>query len=117
MTRVVLAVAIGATAGFVGGMLGVGGGVIVVPGLVLLIKLTQHEAAGTSVATIVASSGAALLVLAGEGEVDWGAAILLFLGAGTGAWTATRLLHRVPEDVLAGTFTVVLFVAAVRMML
>lgn len=115
--RFVLPLTIGAVAGIVGGLFGVGGGVIVVPGLVLIAKMGQHEASGTSVAAIVASSGAALVVLAGDGQVDWTAALLLFAGAGTGAFLATRYLHHVPEHLLAGAFTVVLFVSAVRMWL
>jgi uncharacterized protein len=115
MTRVLLAVAIGAVAGFVGGMFGVGGGIIVVPGLVLVIKLSQHDAAGTSVAAIVASSAGGVLILAGESEVDWVAAALLTAGGVTGAWVGTRWMHLVPEHVLAGVFTIILFIAAVRM--
>lgn len=109
--------AIGVVAGLVGGLFGIGGGVIVVPGLVLIAKLSQHEASGTSVAAIVASSGAALVVLAGDGQVDWPAAALLFAGAGTGAFLATRYLHHVPEHLLAAAFTVVLFISAFRMWL
>jgi len=117
VSRTLIAVVIGLTAGVVGGMFGVGGGIIVVPGLVILLKVSQYQASGTSAATIVASSAAALVVLAGDGQVDWAAAALLFVGAGSGAWLATRWLHRVPEDVLAGVFTFILFVAGVRMWL
>jgi hypothetical protein len=115
MTRFLLAMAIGGVAGFVGGMFGVGGGIIVVPGLVLLVKLSQRDAAGTSVAVIVASSAAAVLVLAGQGEVDWTAAVLLTVGGMSGAWAGSRWMHLVPEYVLAGTFTIMLVVAVVRM--
>lgn len=115
MTRTLLAVAIGAVAGFVGGMFGVGGGIIAVPGLVLLLKVSQYEASGTSVAVIVATSASAVVVLAGEGEVDWAAAALLVAGGISGALAGTRWVHRVPEHVLAGTFTIVLLIAAVRM--
>ena len=53
------ALAIGVVAGFASGLLGIGGGVIVVPGLVLLLQMDQYRAAATSVATIVVSASAA----------------------------------------------------------
>ncbi len=115
MTRILPALAIGVTAGFVGGLFGVGGGVIVVPGLIILLKFTQYDASGTSVATIVASSAAAVAVLAGDGSVDWPAAAVLFVGAGTGAHLATKWIDKVPEYALAGAFTVMLVLGAVRM--
>jgi len=117
MVRTFIAASIGVTAGFIGGLFGVGGGVVVVPALVMLLRFSQYEAAGTSIATIVAVSAAALAVLAGNGDVDWLAALLLFAGAGTGAFLATRWLDRVPEHVLAGAFTLLLVVAGVRLWL
>ena len=45
------AISLGIAAGVVGGMFGVGGGIVVVPGLVLWLRFGQHRASGTSVAT------------------------------------------------------------------
>jgi uncharacterized protein len=50
---VIWLVLIGLAAGVLGGMLGVGGGVLFVPGLVIVVGLTQHEAEGTSLLAIV----------------------------------------------------------------
>jgi uncharacterized membrane protein YfcA len=50
---VIWLVAIGLAAGVLGGLLGVGGGVLFVPGLVLVVGLTQHEAEATSLLAIV----------------------------------------------------------------
>ena len=109
------AVALGVVAGIVGGLFGVGGGVIVVPGLVLWLGFDQHRASGTSVATIIASAGAALLTFAGDGSVDWGAAAIITIGAVGGAAIGTRILHRIPATTLRRAFAVLLMVAAVRM--
>lgn len=106
---------VGAVAGFLAGLLGIGGGVIVVPGLVLLVGLNQYSAAATSVATIVAFSAAALFTFSGHGDVNWVTAGVVFIGAATGAWAGARWMHRIPEHVLAGTFAAVMAVAAVRM--
>jgi hypothetical protein len=109
------AIVLGLVAGFVGGLFGIGGGVVVVPGLVLWLGFSQHKATGTSVATIVASAGAALISFAGDGSVDWGAAALITAGAVVGAAIGARILHRIPAQVLTRAFSVILIVAAVRM--
>jgi len=109
--------ALGAVAGFLAGLFGIGGGVIIVPGLVLWLRLTQYEASGTAVATIVASSAAALVLFAADGKVDWFAAFALFVGSGAGAWIGGRLIERIPEHVLAGGFALVLLIAGVRLWL
>ena len=108
-------VAIGLAAGFVSGLFGVGGGVIVVPGLVLWMSLDQRVASGTSTATIVASSAAAALLFSADGAVDWASAAWIFAGAGLGAFVGARSLDRIPEVWLTRTFTVVLLIAAVRL--
>lgn len=109
------AVTLGLIAGAVGGLLGIGGGVIVVPGLVLWLGFGQHKASGTSVATIIGSSGAALISFTVENSVNWGAAALITLGAVTGAAIGTRVLDRIPAKVLARAFSAILVVAAIRM--
>ena len=106
---------VGSVAGFISGLLGIGGGVIVVPGLVLLVGLNQYSAAATSVATIVGSSAAGLYAFSSNGSVDWLTAAIVFAGAAVGAWTGARWMERVPEHWLAAIFALVLASAAVRM--
>ena len=109
------AVALGAIAGTVAGLFGVGGGVIVVPGLVLWLAISQREASGTSTATIVASSAAAMIAVGIGGNIDWHAAGLILVGSVVGAWGGAWIAERVNERALAITFAVVLAVAGIRM--
>ncbi len=109
------AAAVGIVAGFLSGLLGIGGGVIVVPGLVLLVGLDQYSAAATSVATIVFSASAALVAFGVGASVGWTTALIVFGGAAVGSWAGARYMHKVPEHVLAGVFALVLAVAAIRM--
>lgn len=111
------AIALGAVAGVVAGLFGVGGGVIVVPGLVLWLAVTQREASGTSTATIVMSSAAAMLAFGISGSVDWGAAGLILVGSVAGAWGGAWIADRINERVLAITFAAVLAIAGVRMVI
>lgn len=112
----VRAAGIGLAAGVAGGLFGVGGGIIIVPGLVLWFGLDQHRAHATSVAAIVAIAAAALVPFILEGEVDSPAAGALFLGAGIGAYWGARQMERIPAVWLARAFFVVLVTAAIRML-
>ncbi len=109
------AVVLGVAAGLVGGMFGVGGGIVVVPGLVFLLGFSQHRASGTSVATIIASASAALIPFAIDGAVDWAAAAVIAVGAIAGAAIGARVLHLIPARVLRRAFSILLIVAAIRM--
>jgi uncharacterized membrane protein YfcA len=111
------AITLGLVAGIVAGLLGIGGGVIIIPGLVLWLGLSQHQASGTSLAAVVATAGAALISFALEGAVDWKAATLIAAGALVGASIGVRVLHLIPAQVLTRVFAVVVVVAAIRMAL
>ena len=116
-TGLVKPVILGSFAGIVAGLFGVGGGVIVVPGLVLWLGLSQRRASGTSAATIVASSAAAMVAFGIGGSVDWGVAGFILVGSVMGAWVGAVLAKRLNERILAITFALVLLVAGVRMVL
>jgi len=106
---------IGIAAGVVSGLFGVGGGVVVVPGLVLWMGLDQRRAAATSLATIAASAGAALIVFGRSSAVDWPAAGWLLVGATAGAWLAARSLHKVSTGTLTWAFAALMLIAAARL--
>lgn len=115
MKRVATAGILGLGAGFVGGLFGVGGGIVMVPGMVLWLGLTQHRAHGTSVAAIIASATAAVVPFAIDFEVDWQAAALLLIGALVGATVGARLMGKIPALWLARAFFAITLAAAVRM--
>ena len=117
----VFAALIGIVAGFLSGLFGIGGGVVIVPAFVLLMNLDQYRAAATSVAAIVVTAAAALITFgvtaSGDDQINWAAAIIVFSGSAVGAVVGARYLDRVPEYTLAGVFSLVMAVAAVRMLL
>ena len=115
MRSFVLPAAIGLAAGFVGGLFGVGGGVVIVPALVLLLDTDQRQASATSLAVIIFVAAAATARFAADDAVDWVAALLLFAGAGVGAVVGSRLLGRLSQVWIARAFVVVALVAAVRL--
>lgn len=97
------------------GLFGIGGGVVIVPALILILGFTQMQASATSVATIVFSASAGAISFAVDGSVDWRAAAGLAIGSVVGAWVGARSIHRVPTVWLMRAFVVVLLVAAARL--
>jgi uncharacterized membrane protein YfcA len=108
------AIILGLVAGFLGGMFGVGGGIVMVPGLVLLLSFQQHRAHATSIATIVAIATAGVIPFAMEGEVDWLHAAVMVVGSLTGAYFGARYVSKIPAVWLARAFVAVALVASVR---
>jgi uncharacterized membrane protein YfcA len=107
---------LGLAAGYLSGLFGVGGGIIVVP-MLLLLGLDQRIAAGTSVAAILPTSIVGATGYAISGEVDWLAGLLLAIGIVVGAQIGTYLLPRIPRDVLFWAFVGFLVVVIVSLWL
>jgi len=109
-------VAIGLVAGTASGLLGIGGGVVLVPALTLLIGLDVHKAVGISLATIIptAISGAAKHYSAGN--VDLKVALFIILGSITGGYLGATLSQHLPASVLRRVFGGFMIVMAIRML-
>jgi uncharacterized membrane protein YfcA len=107
-------VLVGLAAGVLGGGLGVGGGIILVP-LLLAIGLDRHRSHATSLAAIVliAIAGATTWALAGEIQVGLG--VLVGIGGVVGSIVGASLMHRMHPKTLSIVFGLVLLVAAIRM--
>lgn len=97
-------------AGLLSGLLGVGGGIILIP-LLVLIGFSQHEAHATSLAAIcpIAIVGATTFALADE--VEYGLAVALAAGSLIGAPVGARVMAGLPERWLKIVFGVVMIVA------
>ena len=78
-------VAIGVGAGLLSGMFGVGGGILVVPALVLMLRFDQRLANGTSLGAVLPISVASLVTYWSHDNVDWSMALWLVIGALAGA--------------------------------
>jgi uncharacterized membrane protein YfcA len=111
-----LAIGIGVFAGALSGLFGVGGGVLIVPALVIVAKVGQRLAHGTSLAATLLLSLSGALGYALSGEVDWLVAALMFAGAAVGAVLGTSALRRVDQGALRYGFAILLLLAAARML-
>ena len=108
-------VVVGVLAGFLAGLFGVGGGILIVPGLVLAAGMDQRLAHGTSLAAVVPISIASLATYAIHDHVDWAVGLWLSIGAVFGAVVGTRLLHVLPHRTLGLLFAATLIASAVRL--
>ena len=99
--------------GLLTGFLGVGGGFLVVPALVLALGLPMSSAAGTSLVVIAITSASALAVRAGTGTTpSWGQVALLTAVAVLGGWAGAKLTARTDTSKLQATFTALLLLVA-----
>ena len=115
--NIVIWAAIGLVAGVLSGLLGVGGGVIMVPAMVALLAFTQQQAQGTSLAAIVpaALAGAVVYHFRG-GHVQWPVAVAMGLAAMVGSWLlGAPLATKLDADLLKRLFGVLLIVVGLRM--
>ncbi|HYL61372.1 MAG TPA: sulfite exporter TauE/SafE family protein [Candidatus Methylomirabilis sp.] len=93
--------------GVAAGLFGIGGGVLLVPSLVLIFSFPQHRAQGTSLIALIPPTGLlAFLAYARAGYVSWQTGLLLipgvFVGGILGSWLAKRLKPRRMRQVFAG---------------
>lgn len=115
--RAVVGAIIGLVAGFLAGLFGVGGGILIVPCLVLVLGLKQRLAHGTSLAAIVPIAVVGVAGYAASGAVDWVAAVILAAGSALGAILGTHGLERLPQRALRLAFSAFLIANAVSLFL
>ena len=108
-------IAVGLAAGLLSGIFGVGGGILIVPGLVFFAKMDQRLAHGTSLAAVLPISVSSLVTYWAHDHVDWNVALCLVVGAVAGAVLGTKLLKTARRDVLSIGFATLLLVSAARL--
>jgi len=113
--RTMQLLAIGVLGGLFGALFGVGGGIVIVP-LLLLLGFGQRRASATSLAAILLSSVAGAATYALHGQVKPGAAALIGLPAMLGVLLGADLQQRIPVQRLAYLFALVLAAVGVRLL-
>lgn len=110
-------VLIGAIAGMLSGLFGIGGGIVIVPALLALTSMERKLAHGTSLAATLPIAAASLVTYAANDNVDWPVAACLALGAIVGAVLGTQLLQIIPKTPLTIIFIVTILATAIRLVL
>ena len=108
---------VGLGAGLLSGLFGVGGGIVMVPAMVLLAGLTQQRASATSLAAIVPIAAVGAVIFGRADSIDLAAAAVLVVGSLVGVQIGARLMARIGEDRLRIGFAIFMIAVALTMLI
>jgi hypothetical protein len=116
-TTIIILIIIGLITGVMAGMLGIGGGLVVIPALVMVMGMSQQSAQGTSLAMMLPPIGIiAAYNYYKAGYVDIKFALLLAIAFIIGSYFGSKIAVKLPQDVLKKIFGVFLALVAVKML-
>jgi uncharacterized membrane protein YfcA len=116
--NIALYLLVGLLGGVISGMLGIGGGIVMVPALALLFGLSQHQAQGTTLALMVPPIGLlAAWTYYKAGFVDLKIAAFVCLGFFFGGLVGAKLVVGLPDPLLRKIFGVALLIIAIKIIL
>lgn len=117
MTWAIL-IAIGLVTGLVSGLVGIGGGIIIAPALVILLGFSQKMAQGTTLALLVPPIGIlAALAYYKQGYVNIYAAIFIIIGFVIGSLIGAKYLTGLSNEIVTRVFAVFLIAVAVKLLI
>jgi hypothetical protein len=117
VTTLLILLLVGVVTGFMAGMLGIGGAIIMVPALIYILGFSQHMAQGTSLAVMLPPIG----IIAAynywkAGQVDIKVAIILIITFLLGSYFGSKLATTLPQATLRKIFAILLLLVATRML-
>ena len=113
-----LYILLGLLVGVFSGIVGIGGGILIIPALVYLFHMSQHKAQGTSLAALLAPIGAlAFWEYYKAGNVDLKAGLLIALGFLVGGYFGGAWAQHLPEAVLRRVFGTLLTIIGIQLLL
>lgn len=116
ITILISLVSIGLLAGFLSGVLGIGGSVVMIPLLILWVGFSQYEAQGTSLAVLsVPVTLLAAITYYKEGHVNWKYAAIIAVTFIVGGFLGSKLALSVNENLLKKMFGGILMLVALKM--
>jgi uncharacterized membrane protein YfcA len=113
----IILILIGLAAGMLSGLIGVGGGIIVVPALVYFLGFSQHEAQGTSLGLLLLPVGIlAVLNYYHKGYIDIKVVGIMSIAFLLGGWAGSKMALVISDIAIKRVFAVVLFYTAFKML-
>ena len=117
LTTILILIIIGVAAGILSGLVGVGGGLIIVPALVYFLAFSQKEAQGTSLGILLLPVGIlAVLQYYQKGYVDIKVVLIVSLGFLIGGWLGSKLAVSLPVDLIKKIFAIFMLLTALKML-
>jgi uncharacterized protein len=112
-----LLILIGLVAGTLSGLVGVGGGIIIVPALIFFLGFSQHAAQGTSLGLLLLPAGIlAVINYYNKGYVDLKVVAIMCAAFVFGGWLGSKLALSISQETVKKIFAVVLFYTAFKML-
>jgi len=113
----IILIIIGIAAGILGGMVGVGGGIVIVPALVFFLGFSQKMAQGTSLGILLLPVGLfGVMQYYKEGYVDMKVVLIISAGFLLGSLFGSKLALSLPQDTVKKIFAVLLIIVAIKML-
>lgn len=117
LTTIVLLMLVGLAAGILGGLAGVGGGIIVIPALVLIMGMSQFQAQGTNLAMMIPPIGIlAAINYYRDGYVNWRYALVLAVFFVIGGYIGSKIVLNIPQVIVKKSFAVFIILVGVKML-
>ncbi|TMI80842.1 MAG: sulfite exporter TauE/SafE family protein [Bacteroidetes bacterium] len=114
---ILILIVIGLAAGTLSGLVGVGGGIIIVPALVFFLGFSQQAAQGTSLGLLLLPAGIlAVINYYKQGFIDLKVVGIMCAAFVLGGWVGSKLALSLSQEVVKKTFAIVLFYTAFKMM-
>lgn len=114
---VALVIIIGFAAGMLGGMIGIGGGVLIVPALVYFLSFSQHKAQGTSLGLLILPVAIlAVMNYYKKGHVDLKVVGLLAVGFVAGSFFGSKWALSLPQGTLKKVFAIFMLILSFKML-
>ncbi|MGZ8559131.1 MAG: sulfite exporter TauE/SafE family protein [Chitinophagaceae bacterium] len=114
---IIIILLIGLFAGILSGLVGVGGGLIIVPALIFFLGFNQYQAQGTSLGLLLLPVGIlAVINYYNKGNVDVKVVAIMGIAFIAGGWMGSKLALRLPEDTVKKIFAIFLFYSAFKLL-
>lgn len=117
LQTVILLAVIGLAAGILSGLIGIGGGIIIVPALVFVLGFSQQQAQGTSLGLLLLPVGIlAVMNYYQKGFIDVKVVGIMCITFVLGGWVGSKLAISMPQDIIKKIFAIVLLLIALKML-
>ena len=118
MNAIIILLSVGLVAGILSGMVGIGGGIIIVPVLVYFIGMSQHTAQGTTLAMFLMPIGIlGVFNYYKAGHVDIKIALIIAITFVLGSFIGSKVAISLDQNVVKRIFGVIVFVISIKMIL
>jgi uncharacterized membrane protein YfcA len=112
----IILIIIGLLAGILSGLVGVGGGILMIPLLIMLLGLTQHQAQGTALFAMLPPIGIlAAMNYFKQGYVKWEYAVVIALTFVVGGYFGSKLSLSLPPQTVRRVFGVIMLIGGIKL--